>query len=259
MKYINYLWRLIATGICFAVFSLSALLLGVIVFPLVNLRYKEQQRKMRLSRRLIQKSLRAFMRVMSILGVIDFDLDVVEAELIKHPGKVIISNHPSLIDVVVLLAIVPYADCVVKKELWASPFLRGTLTAAGYIQNSGDVEDLMKACGDSLNKGYALIVFPEGTRTTPGEGIKLQRGAANIALRSNADLMSLIIRCEPTTLTKEEHWYNIPPTKAKFTLRMGKAFDIADFQIEGKSISVRARYLTRDINNYLNKSLEYYG
>lgn len=258
MRQLNYLWRLMATGLCFATFSLCALILGVAVFPLVNLRYKESSRKIELSRKIIQKSLRFFVCLMSTLKVIDFDLSIVEAELVKHPGKVVISNHPSLIDVVVLLSIVPHAVCIVKQELWSNPFLRGTLTAAGYIKNSGDVEDLMEACNNSLNMGYALMIFPEGTRTTPGKEMVLQRGAANIALRCKADLVSVLIRCYPTTLTKDESWYNIPPTKAHFTLQMGKTFNVAEFQTEGQSPSVRARYLTRAIKNYLNTSLEHY-
>ena len=93
-----------------------------------------------------------------------------------------LANHPSLIDVVVLISIIPNADCVVKAHLFKNPFLRGVVKNTGYISNA-DPEGLLVDCKKSLAAGNNLIIFPEGTRTKVGQAVKFQRGAANIALR----------------------------------------------------------------------------
>ena len=37
IKAISYYWRLFATGLCFAVFGLSAVFFGMVVFPIMRL------------------------------------------------------------------------------------------------------------------------------------------------------------------------------------------------------------------------------
>lgn len=254
----NYLWRLIATGVCFASFSLGGLILTYIVIPLTTLRYRDDSRRTEQSRRVIYKSFRLFIHQMSFLGVINFDLADAESKLSNQKGKVIIANHPSLIDVVVLISIVPHANCIIKEELWENRFVKGVLSAAGYIKNSGNVEQLISACSRSLAQGHSLIIFPEGTRTTPNQKMSLKRGASNIALRCAADLVPVLIRCQPTTLTRNERWYSIPPRKVNFSLRVGTPMEISNFQQQGQSLSVSARLLTAHIKDYFVKGLECY-
>jgi hypothetical protein len=42
---INYYWRLLATGACFAVFGVGALIMAVIIFPVVSLLARKKQSK----------------------------------------------------------------------------------------------------------------------------------------------------------------------------------------------------------------------
>jgi 1-acyl-sn-glycerol-3-phosphate acyltransferase len=258
VKTLNYAWRVLATGLCFAVFSGGGLVMSHVIIPLSALNSKSEQRQQR-TRWLIHKSFRFFVRLMSALGVIAFDIAEAEAALSHSHGKVVIANHPSLIDVVVLISIIPHADCIIKQQLWDNFFMGGVLRSAGYIMNSGDMEVLIKACGKSLNAGYSLIIFPEGTRTTPNQEITLQRGASNIALRCQADLIPVLIRCEPTTLTKNEKWYSVPASKVRFSLRVQEPIRIAAFDAGLESISVKARHLTARLKDHFTTGLRYYG
>jgi 1-acyl-sn-glycerol-3-phosphate acyltransferase len=259
LKRLNYYWRVFATGLCFATFSSGGLVLSFVAIPLISLFSKDWQDKRRRTRHCIHHTLRFFTCMMSGLGVIEFDTRDAATALLAHRGKVVIANHPSLIDVVVLIALMPHADCVVKNELWDNPWIGRVLKAAQYINNSGNVEQLIGACQQSLDEGYSLIIFPEGTRTTPGEALVLQRGASNIALRCKVPLVPVLITCEPTTLTKNEKWYSVPPTKVKFSLRVDEVIDTADFEVETSSVAIKARHLTAQIQNYYTKSLKRYG
>ena len=51
-----------------------------------------------------------------------------------------------------------------------------------------------------------------------------KRGAAQVALAADADIVPVTIRCEPMTLTKSEPWYRIPARRPHWTLSVGQAF-----------------------------------
>lgn len=167
-------------------------------------------------------------------------------------GKVIIANHPSLVDVVVLISLVRNANCVVKQSLWNNPFTRGVLRNSGYISNS-DPDGLIDDCKASLQQGHNLIIFPEGTRTRPGETLSFQRGAANIALRSNAHFLMSLIRVTPPGLTKGWPWYRVPDSCMQLQLVVLGEFDTSAYQEE--SISKGVRHLTRDIEQKISEEL----
>lgn len=237
---------------------MTGLVLGYLIIPLVCFRTEEHRRKI-YTRWLIHKSFRLLTRLMSMLGVIAFDIADAEETLAGHHGKVVVANHPSLIDVVVLISVMPHADCIIKQELASNVFIRSVLKNAAYITNGGDMENLINACDKSLREGHSLIIFPEGTRTTPGRPLSLQRGASNIALRCKADLVPVLIRCEPTTLTKHEKWYSIPSRKVRFSLRVQQPIAIAACDAPEKSMPAKARHLTAKLQDYFTESLRCYG
>ena len=259
MRLLNYVWRLLGTALGFTTFGLGGVFLTLFVFPVISLKYGNSDKSKQLSRQLIHKSFRLFIKMISVLGLFDFNIEQAERALSMKKGNVIIANHPSLIDVVVLIAILPHADCIVKKALWNNFFLKGVVRSAGYIKNDENIEALMQACNKSLESGYSLIIFPEGTRTQNNEAIKLHRGASNIALRCNANMIPVTIHCHPSTLTKNEPWYSIPETKATFSLTVGEQIKVSEFISSEQSTSVSARQLTRFMKNYFNKEIQKYA
>ncbi len=245
-----------ATGISFAVFGIGGLFLTVTVFPLINLKSENTWERKKLTRKVIHKSFRLFINMMSSFKIIDFKIKEAEDTLKDQKGKVIIANHPTLIDIVVLISMFPHADCIVKQALWHNPFLKGVVTAADYIKNDDNIDSLMSDCDKSLKSGYLLIIFPEGTRTRAVQEMKLQRGASNIALRCRADIIPVTIRCYPSTLTKNEPWYSIPEGKAEFSMFVGKPIEVNNFIKENQSLSISARLLTNTINDYYKKEMK---
>lgn len=251
---INRTWRRFATGLCFVIFGLGGLLLSITALPALALlsHGNERQREVR-ARRLVQMTFRWFIGIMKWTGVFNFDFKATE-QLKGTRGHVIIANHPCLIDVVALISFVPNPDCVVKSHLWKNPFMRGVIRSTGYISND-DPEDLVTDCERSLARGNNLIIFPEGTRTTPGKGIKFQRGAAHLALRTRARVTALRVDCLPVTLIKNEAWYCSPERKPTLSVQYLGEIDLASYY-DAEKLSIAARQLTRDLQNYYEKVLE---
>ena len=248
---INYYWRLLATGGCFVVFSLGALVLWALVFPLLTL--VSGARRSANIRWVIHKSFGLFLRLMEVVGIMRLEVDGAE-KLRGGSGVLVLANHPTLIDVVALVSLMPAASCVVKQALWANPFLGGVVRAAGYISNS-DSDTLLDDCAKDLRQGRSLIIFPEGTRTRPGEPLGFQRGAAYIALRSAVPVLPVLIDCTPSTLTKCEKWYQIPPRRFHLRISVLDPVSAEHWVPAGEAPTIAARKLTRAFEGFFIQEL----
>jgi 1-acyl-sn-glycerol-3-phosphate acyltransferase len=158
---------------------------------------------------------------------------------------------------VALISLLPKADCVVKAQLFRNPFMRGVIQSTGYLTNA-DPDALLQDCSLSLQQGNTLIIFPEGTRTTPGTLQHFQRGAANIALRSGCNFLACLIHCQPTTLTKQEAWHQVPAQRPTLTIAVLQEFDIQPYRHQDSS-SLAARQLTRNLETFYHQVLTNHG
>lgn len=246
-----YYWRLLATAASFALFGLGGLCLRVLVFPLLSCLPGDALRHRRRARRTISQLFWLFIRFMARTGVLTYQLNGVER--LGRPGQMIIANHPSLIDVVFLISLVRDANCVVKQSLWRNPFTRGPVRASQYIGNDGSA-DMLETSAQALRDGQTLIIFPEGTRTQPGQPPAFHRGAAAIALRGASVITPVTIQVSPTTLTKAEPWYHIPRCRVHFQLSVGRDIDPQAFAALGPA-PVASRRLNDHLHQYFVKEL----
>ena len=177
------------------------------------------------------------------------DLKIIGAEKLNNAGgRMIVANHPSLLDVVLLMALVRRSQCIVKSELWESGTLGRLVRGAGYIRNDLEPEAMLAACGSSLAAGETLLIFPEGTRSVPGEPVTFRRGFANIATVLGAQIQTVVITCNPPTLTKGEKWWTVPVHKPLFVVDVGELIKTSEW-IGTVPRSIASRRLTRHVNN----------
>lgn len=253
IRHLNHWYRILGTGFCFASFGVGGVILSVLVLPAQRLFIRDIELRKRRARQTVHSSFHIFVSLMRGLRIFNFEFAAAET-LRDARGQIIIANHPSLIDVVALIAMTPNADCVVKAQLFRNPFMRGVIRSTGYISNA-DPDKLLDECAASLAKGNNLIIFPEGTRTKPGQHMHFQRGAANIALRAQRGYLALYIRCWPSTLTKQEQWYQVPATKPTLTIRYLRHIALDDY-LTASSPSLAARQLTRDLQQFYQQVVQ---
>lgn len=246
-----YMWRLIATALSFSLFGLGGVLLRVLIFPLLALLPGDALSRRTRARAVVSKTFYLFVRFMYRSGVLTYEVEGIER--LGRPGQLVIANHPSLIDVVVLIAFIRNANCVVKQSLWDNPSMRGPLRAAHYISNSGSM-DMLDEAAAALQSGQTLVIFPEGTRTTPGQSPQFHRGAAAIALRGAHVVTPVVISVSPTTLTKAEPWYSIPSRRFHLRLRVGEDIDPQQFNLMGPP-PIASRKLNDVLHQHFMKEL----
>lgn len=205
--------RVAAAGLSYAVFGVGTVLLMLTAFPALWLTLREPVRRGRRLRRVFSGGCRFFIRFMRTLGLLDWEVS--GQERLAGRGQLVVANHPSLIDAVFLLAWMPDAVCILKEDLRHNLFLAWAITAAGYVGNA-DPAHLLQDCVKALRRGDSLIVFPEGTRSVPGQPRRFRRGAARMALDSGAPVIPVRIICDPAVLTKGTPWYRVPARRAHY-------------------------------------------
>lgn len=255
LRLFDHYWRLFGTAVSFFLFGACGVLTWGLLFPLFEGLLGKGMRKKRRARRLMQCIFQRYMDFMQFIGILQYRVSGKQALL--APGRVVVANHPCLLDIVFLISQIPNATCIVKPALIKNPFMRIPIRAMGYIY-ADDPEQLIARCQAELQEGGSLIIFPEGTRTTPGQALHLQRGAANIALQAGAPILPVTLTCSPITLTKQEKWYQIP--EKQFTLTMDVGDDTRFSPLCGNAErAVAARRLTRQLQAYFTEQLANHG
>ncbi len=138
---INHCWRTLVTGGCFIAFAVLGLLFSLLLYPLLCL--LEGERRHAPARWLLHKFFRLIVAVLRSTGCMR--LQTAGIKRLQNAGAVLVlANHPTYIDFVVLLSLIPTANCVVKSEHWDNPVFGGMLRAAGYIRSSRADQTLNK-------------------------------------------------------------------------------------------------------------------
>ena len=253
LRQLDFVWRLIGTGLGFVVFLGGGALLAGVVFPSIDLLTPEASQRRERYHALMRWAFRAFIGTLAGLRVIEIKIDDPVA-LLGSKGVIVVANHPTLIDIVLLSAFIPRAQCIVKRELWDSPFLGRLMRGSGYIPNDLEPEAIISACRVALADGRSLIVFPEGTRSRPGMKLRFHRGFAHLATLLGADIQLALISCTPPTLAKGEQWWAIPSRRPHFRVSPAGWIRAASWQGDGHR-SLAARDIARRVERFYNEQL----
>jgi 1-acyl-sn-glycerol-3-phosphate acyltransferase len=246
-------WQLAGAALSFAVFGFGGVCFACLVAPALNLTCTPSRRH-RASQHLIGCLFRVFIRLMRGFGLLRYELRGVEG--LRAPGQIIVANHPTLIDVVFLIAFAPRTVCVVKGALFRNPFTRAAVRAAGYL-NSNLTDGVLPASAQRLQAGCNILVFPEGTRSLPGRLHRFRRGFANIALYAGAPIRPVAIRCTPPALNRCTPWYRLPPRRLHFEFCVYETIRPEAFETDaGRAIAARrlASHLQTGYAHWLDDS-----
>ncbi len=228
----------------FFLFGSGALAISTLLFPLIIILPVSRSKKDHLFRQIVRLAFHLFIWNLKILRLVK--LNIQGKEFLNMGNGVICSNHPTLLDVVFLAALVPPSTCIVKSALWKNFFLRRMVSAL-YIPNSRSPGKIMKESKSMLDKGLNLILFPEGGRTIPEAPVHLHRGAARVALESGYDVIPVHIGVvHPTGLGKYEKLLSAPKGgRVEYSIKIKEAIPVNEFT--DLPMAKASRALTRRI------------
>jgi 1-acyl-sn-glycerol-3-phosphate acyltransferase len=245
--------RIAATGISFATFGAAGLLCGFVLLPLVRLAPGSARERDFRCQFLVRRFFRLFIRLMESMGLLR--VSVHGADRLEQTGQLIVANHPTLLDAVFLVSLMPRADCVVKSAVLSNPFMRSVARCTGYLSNELQ-EDLISACAERLQSGRSLILLPEGTRSPRGGLGPFQRGAAHVALHSGLPLRPVVIRCDPPGLMRGQKWYDVADRRLEISLECCEPIHVGEISADGRRRGAAARRVTAELRDFFLKRLQ---
>lgn len=126
------------------------------------------------------------------------DYHVVGAENIPNRPTIVLSKHQSAWETFFFLQLFPPQVWLLKRELLRIPFFGWGLAMLKPIAIDRDLrysalKQLVNEGANRLKQGLWVIVFPEGTRTRPGESVAYAPGGALLATRSNTPVLPVAL------------------------------------------------------------------
>lgn len=242
-------WMIARTAFGYLVLGGACLWLTFLL-PLLGLAPGARERKQLRAQSVIHAHIRGWFRLLHLLGILRIRSR--GAERLRQPGILVVANHPTLLDALVLMSLMPQADCVVKQRYYEMFLLGGPARAAGYIPSRSGPE-VVADCVERLERGRSLIIFPEGTRSPLGGLAPFQRGAAHIALRSGRGPLPVAITCNPATLYHGQPWWDVPERRFDLDLMVGEPLEVQNVVTPGRGRGRAARALTQAMRDYLER------
>jgi len=136
-----------------------------------------------------------------------WNVTIVGRERVR-PGEayVMVANHLSLLDILVLFRLFTHFKWVSKVENFRIPCIGWNMRLNGYIPlRRGDrssVVEMMRACERTLTEGSSIMMFPEGTRSPTGRMRTFKPGAFELALKGRHPILPLVITGTSNALPK---------------------------------------------------------
>jgi len=119
---------------------------------------------------------------------------------------IIVSNHQSLVDILVAFTLFTHFKWVSKAELFNIPLIGWNMSLNQYVKlrrgSNKSVKTMYKACEKHLGHGSSIYLFPEGTRSESGQMRKFKEGAFVLAKRLQIPILPVVINGSRTALPK---------------------------------------------------------
>lgn len=119
---------------------------------------------------------------------------------------IIVSNHQSLVDILVAFTLFTHFKWVSKAELFRIPLIGWNMGLNRYIKlRRGDkksIKRMYRACERHLDEGSSVYLFPEGTRSETGKMREFKEGAFVLAKRMQRPILPLVISGSRTAVPK---------------------------------------------------------
>jgi 1-acyl-sn-glycerol-3-phosphate acyltransferase len=162
--------------------------------------------------------------IMRHSGLAQFDLSALD-RLREEDGLMIVPNHPTLIDTLLIVSRLPRVVCITKASLWHNPLCGAAVRLAGYIRNDTP-HTLVRAAATAMANGNQLLIFPEGTRTrTPPIGA-FKAGFALMARQAGVPIQTVFLQADPPYLRKGWGLLRRPEFPIVYRARLGRRFTV---------------------------------
>ncbi len=243
--------RILVSGSAFLVFFVGAAVISWLMIPLLSLSFDPETRRRR-HQAMARFATRGFTRYMILTRMIKVCWPPLPADF-PTGAYVMIANHPTLIDVTVVMTRFPELSTVVGRKWFNRRGLGGMLKAAGWVPSippGGDDEETgstLDGMLKALAEGTPMIIFPEGTRSDQDRLRRFRRGAIEAAIRAGVPIVPLFIDINQPMLMRGQPWYDVHEGVGVYTLEFWPVIETAGQNLDARALNqeLAARYKAR--------------
>lgn len=149
----------------------------------------------------------------------------------KHKTYVIVANHQSLADIVIIYKTKMQFKWVAKASLFGVPFVGWSMYLAKHIRLSrgkfSSIKHVYRESAKWLRNGMSVLFFPEGTRSTTDRMNEFQNGAFKLAIKEGVPVLPIVIKGTRDAIPKGS-W--IFQAKAPGSLKVLPAIETSRFK-----------------------------
>jgi 1-acyl-sn-glycerol-3-phosphate acyltransferase len=124
------------------------------------------------------------------------------------PPCIVISNHQSAVDVVLIVGLPGDVRQTAKKRVFDAPMLGFGCKLLGHVQvEPNDPQTTLNRCREKLAEGACVHFYPEGTRSPDGFLQRFHRGAFELAVELKQDLLPVVLCDTNTAMPRDAYWF----------------------------------------------------
>lgn len=179
---------LIRTVLLFLLFFIGCIFLRVLIAVLYLVPVRKSN-KQRMVCRLIQITCKGILLLATAVKKEHINK---ANERFQHPA-IIIANHQSFIDILVLLSLSSKILMVTNHWVWHSPFFGAIIRYVDFYYIGEGYEQYMERMRKKVKEGYSIAIFPEGTRTYNGKMKRFHKGAFYLAETLQLDILPILL------------------------------------------------------------------
>ncbi len=168
-------------------------------------------------------------------------------ETFEKPA-VVIANHTSFIDILVMLGFYPKVVMVTNSWVWRSPFFGRIVRYADFYHTADGYDRLADSLREKVADGYSVVIFPEGTRSPDGKIRRFHKGAFYLAEKLKLDILPVVLYGNGLASSKRQ------PLYIKKSLLVSKI--LPRIAPDDTSFGKTYRERTKNIGAYFNREYD---
>ncbi|MBN2237537.1 MAG: 1-acyl-sn-glycerol-3-phosphate acyltransferase, partial [Bacteroidales bacterium] len=258
----------------FVIFLLGTFMSTIIGFVLIKLIPGKSENLRFIFHKTIQLSSKF---IVYILVHIPKKIVGLDKDKFRKPA-VIISNHQSHIDIVLLLMLHPKMILLTNDWVQKNPFYGALVRMAEFYPVLDRLEENLPLIEAKVKKGYSIMIFPEGSRSADSKIKRFHKGAFYLAEKLELDILPVLLHGVGDCITKGENFLKRGQIHVKILNRISphdlnfgsgyvsrsksfRQFYLKQFELLKQEVETPLYFRRKLINNYIYKGpvLEWYA
>lgn len=133
---------------------------------------------------------------------------------------IIISNHQSHLDLMTMLMLSPKLVCLTKDWVWNNPLYGYIIRGAEFYLATEGMDVLLPKLQSLVDRGYSIVVYPEGTRSADCSVSHFYQGAFYLAKQLGIDILPIVSYGAGKVLPKKGKYLRKWPIRIEIDRRL---------------------------------------